>query len=332
MNNMVSIVGGGPAGASLATFLSSEESNVTLYEKSPERRKPCGGALTWRVVEKYGKILHLNEVPMYSSKELFLDFEGKVLKVYSTKNLVYVVDRLAFDNHLRNLAQSNGAKIETKNIANPMEINDSLVVDSRGFEPSKKQYSLKVAICKMKEPKMMFVYRKNMISKGYFWVFPIDESHADVGVGGMVGGIRTPLKDAFDWFAKEVGATPEVSMGWGISHSRHFNNLIIDAGDKKIVKVGERAKIVNSVTGEGIYYAIRSSEILSSCILKNDLDSYQRKLKKEFNTEFLLSDIIIGMTPYLPKYVMVQLVKMIAGMILKNVEIKDSNEKIIQGS
>jgi len=328
---MVSIVGGGPAGASLATFLSGEGIDVILYEKSPERRKPCGGGFSWRVVEKYGKILHLNEVPMFGSKELFLDFEGKVIKAHSNQDLVYVVDRLVFDNHLRNLAQSNGTKIETKNIADPKEIDDSLIVDSRGFEPSKKQYSLKVAICKMKEPKMMFVFRRNMISKGYFWVFPIDESHADVGVGGIVGNIETPLKDAFDWFAKEVGATPEVNMGWGISHGRDFNNLIMDAGGKKIVKVGERAKIVNPVTGEGIYYAIRSSDILSSCILKNDLDSYQGKLKKEFNNEFLLSDIILGMIPYLPRYIMIQLVKLAVSMILKNVEIIDSNEKLLQG-
>ena len=328
---MVSIIGGGPAGASLATFLSSEGMDVTLYEKSPEKRKPCGGGLTWRVVDNYGKSLHLKEVPMFGSKEIFLDYNGKVFEVKSNRNLVYVVDRLIFDNHLRNLAKARGAKVEKKNIADPMEIDDSIVVDSRGFVPSKYQYSLKVSLCKMDNPKMMFVFRSKMLSRGYFWVFPTDETHADVGVGGAVGSIETPLKDAFDWFAKEVGATPEVNMGWGISPGREFNSLVTEVGEKKIIRVGERAKIVNPITAEGIYYAIRSSDILSDCILKNALDSYQGKLKKEFNNEFLFSEMIVKMLPYIPKYVMVLLVKMIARRLLKNVEIVDVNEKIIQG-
>lgn len=328
---MVSIVGGGPAGASLATFLSREMDGITLFERNPEKRKPCGGGLTWRVLEKYGETLSLKDVPMYGSKEIYADFEGKVVRIKSRKPLVYVADRLILDNHLRDLAQSQGATVEKKSVLDIGEVEDDVIVDSRGFEPSKNQYSLKVSMCKMNEPKMMFAWRRKMLSKGYFWVFPIDESHADVGVGGVVGSIKVSLKDAFDWFCKEVGAIPEVNMGWGISINRNFSNLITEIEGKKIIKVGERAKIVNPLTGEGIYYAMRSAELLSQCLLKDNIGSYEGAVKKEWGGEFLVSDMLLSTIPIMPRSLFIFLLKSAPKIFFKNIEVTNFDGQILKG-
>ena len=325
---MVSIVGGGPAGASAAIFLSENFNDINLYEKSPERRKPCGGGLTWRVLEQYGKRLALNEVPMHGSKEAYIDFEGQVLRFDFKENVVYVADRLVLDNHLRSLAESKGVKL-IRERASPEKIEDDIVIDSRGFESSKRQYSLKVALCRLKNPKLIFLWRRKFISEGYFWCFPTDEHHADIGVGGIVGKINTPITEAFDWFAKRLGAIPEINMGWGISHSSNFKNLVATEKDKKIVKIGERAKIVNPLTGEGIYYAIRSADILSQSLIGDNLDSYEKDIKKEWRKEFLVSDLALRATSILPKGLVVLLMKMAVLRKFKNVKVSNVKELLV---
>jgi flavin-dependent dehydrogenase len=42
----VAVVGGGPSGASLARWLAADGAQVTLFDHSHPREKPCGGGLT----------------------------------------------------------------------------------------------------------------------------------------------------------------------------------------------------------------------------------------------------------------------------------------------
>jgi flavin-dependent dehydrogenase len=46
--------------------------------------------------------------------------------------------------------------------------------------------------------------------------------------------------------------------------------------------IGDAASFVEPISGEGIYYAIYSAEILAGCILKNDLSLYQQLCMKHF--------------------------------------------------
>ncbi|MEM5829305.1 MAG: hypothetical protein QW040_00345 [Candidatus Aenigmatarchaeota archaeon] len=149
---------------------------------------------------------------------------------------------------------------------------------------------------------------KKLISRGYFWIFPINRKLANIGCAGTRNGLKTTLDKAFEWFLEETGAKPLVIMKYPVTMYNKISNLIYRDGDKIVVKVGERAGLVNPLTGEGIYHAIRSSEILSECI-GDDIFSYQKKVEDEFRKELTISKFLVGSFPIIPNSLKIFLLK-----------------------
>ena len=54
---------------------------------------------------------------------------------------------------------------------------------------------------------------------------------------------------------------------------------------KNIALVGDAAVQVKPLTGGGIYYGLKSAELLVKCIRENKLDEYGRRLKKKYERE-----------------------------------------------
>jgi digeranylgeranylglycerophospholipid reductase len=54
---------------------------------------------------------------------------------------------------------------------------------------------------------------------------------------------------------------------------------------KNIALVGDAAVQVKPLTGGGIYYGLKSAELLVKCIIDNRLDEYDKRLKKKFGRE-----------------------------------------------
>ena len=54
---------------------------------------------------------------------------------------------------------------------------------------------------------------------------------------------------------------------------------------KNIALVGDAAVQVKPLTGGGIYYGLKSAELLAECIRDNRLDEYDRRLKKKYGRE-----------------------------------------------
>ncbi|NYT03699.1 MAG: hypothetical protein GKC00_03225, partial [Candidatus Methanofastidiosa archaeon] len=75
-------------------------------------------------------------------------------------------------------------------------------------------------------------------------------------------------------------------------HPIPFGNLIEKPVYKNSILIGDAAGLVNSVTGEGIYYAQRSAEIVAEAILKDYTN--QGKLDEEYSNNlnlFLLPEL-----------------------------------------
>jgi flavin-dependent dehydrogenase len=54
---------------------------------------------------------------------------------------------------------------------------------------------------------------------------------------------------------------------------------------KNIALVGDAAVQVKPLTGGGIFYGLKSAELLAECIRDNRLDEYDRRLKRKFGKE-----------------------------------------------
>ena len=62
MTTSVAVVGAGPAGAFCAWRLAAAGMDVTVYDPSHPREKPCGGGVTARVFERWPELEPLRQL------------------------------------------------------------------------------------------------------------------------------------------------------------------------------------------------------------------------------------------------------------------------------
>ncbi len=118
---------------------------------------------------------------------------------------------------------------------------------------------------------LYFGYIKN----GYAWIFPnMDKSI--IGIGDLLKDINNDnINDMFIDFLislrfdkKTIDSFIKKIRG----HPIPFGNYIEKPIYKKTILIGDAAGFVNSITGEGIYYAHKSAEIAANAILKDYTD------------------------------------------------------------
>jgi flavin-dependent dehydrogenase len=310
----ISIVGGGPSGCSTGIFLAKKGfSNITIYERNPNIRKACGGGLSWRIVDRYGEFV--KDVESYPVKSTHFDFDGRTLDFEFKKNIGVIVDRLEFDRNLREVAGSYGVEIIRK-IANMENLKSKTIVDASGTKRSEHPCICAQAFTKFRNPKMSLFFRTDVNPSSYFWIFPMSDNYANIGLGGNPATFKVPLLQAFRNFTKEFGMKVGRTYLHPISMFSEKTSLTQTARGRTILRVGEAASLVNSATGEGIYYALRSGELAAYSISNgNQAKMYENSIKKEIFGELKHSESVynsIMCSPrFLRKYIFLFLLKML---------------------
>jgi len=127
------IIGAGPAGATAATFLARSDAiiSVIILEKDTfPRNKPCGGALTVRIFERFEYLSTEQTESVIHGGYLYApNLVSKVKIEDPEKPVGYMVLRKNFDNLLVEKAKESGAKlIENAKIENFEILNDEVKV------------------------------------------------------------------------------------------------------------------------------------------------------------------------------------------------------------
>ena len=112
--------------------------------------------------------------------------------------------------------------------------------------------------------------------EGYLWVFPRC-GHLSVGICGK-GEPTQKMRVRMERYMAErgistQGATFYAHMIPALEKASWRRNRISGEG---WMAVGDAAGLVDPVTGEGLYYAIRSGDLAAAALL-NDADDLQRK-------------------------------------------------------
>jgi len=127
--------------------------------------------------------------------------------------------------------------------------------------------------------------------KGYLWAFPRVDNLA---VGIVSNRYRkTNVKDMEKRLLHFIERyypeqTPKISVRGAyipLFCADDIKNIRIC--DNNWALIGDAATFVDPVGGEGIYYAIYSAEILSQCILENELALYQQLCMKHFGENLI---------------------------------------------
>lgn len=317
----VIIVGGGPAGACLAYRLAREGLDVLLLERSSlPRSKPCAGGITRRAVQE----LPFDPEPVIEEKISSFIFGCRPcdpVEIVTAEPEVYTVRRENFDAFLLHRAASAGAgiitgirvqKVETggagcrviaggktfrcKILAGADGAN-SIVARALGLSCRK---ACGVTLdCHLPLPAGIPEGLRGTIRidygflQGYAWVFP-KKGSLSIGAGSMQGpaeGVRPALEKMIASLQLKVAAEPIAKRGWILPLNPFPRRLHSSAA----LLLGDAAGLVDSFSGEGIFYALKSARLAAGVIVDTfmdpcpDLRGYSALIKAEMGPELAIA-------------------------------------------
>jgi geranylgeranyl reductase family protein len=308
----VAILGGGPAGAFAAEQLASAGLRVSLFDEKLAWEKPCGGGLTHKAYSQYPFLIE-NDTPKRFVNETTLAAPnaGEVRLKLDEPLVIY--SRLDLNRMLLERAERAGAQIEKARVtrlerrssgwqlrtpAGVAEADFCIVATGARnplrdvgtqLRPEDTMSALGYYVPGAQE-RIDIQFLPNL--EGYIWVFPRC-GHLSVGICGK-GEPAAALRKRLDLYMQERGIPSK-----GASFYSHLlpsletrswkSNRVAGEG---WMAVGDAAGLVDPITGEGLYYAIRSGDLAAGALLEAGhagADAhYRRLLRRDFAADLEL--------------------------------------------
>jgi geranylgeranyl reductase family protein len=322
----VIVVGGGPSGLLIASFLAETGLSVVVFDQNSEIGKHvvCSGVMSKEGFSRYDlpkkAILGgLKEADLFSPG-------GSCISYVHPEEAVVVVDRHIFDKELAEISIANGAEIWLNSRVSSLSVTDEYVEailkseegDRKVFadvgviatgvkynlqstlglgRPKKVVKGLQVEIL-TENVERLRVYWGRRYSTGFFgWAIPLTEGRTRVGVmteGHGMEGLNSILS--------EIGKYSEICPeGNGVKRRGIAFGTIPRSFSDRIVVIGEAAGQIKTTTGGGIYYGLLSAELASEVIgkaFKNGsfkaeiLSEYERKWRKMLGKEIIVGEYL----------------------------------------
>ena len=292
----VAVLGGGPAGAFAAERLASAGLDTVVLDEKLAWEKPCGGGLTYKAYCQYPFLLE-NDVPKKIVTDTYLAAPraGAVKMGLSRPLLIY--SRLDLNRMLLDRAEQAGAQLEKTRVLaiqrsgagwllktqhGSMEA-DFCIVATGARNALRNVGTEWTAADTMYALGYYVPNRQDHIDiqflshlEGYIWVFPRC-GHLSVGICGK-GESAQSLRARLERYMDEKGIPYKGASFYGhmlpsLEGMGWRKNRV--AGDGWLA-VGDAGGLVDPITGEGLYYAMRSGD-LASQVLLNESQSFAEK-------------------------------------------------------
>ncbi len=285
--NPVAVLGGGPAGAFAAERLATAGAPVMVFDDRLAWEKPCGGGLTFKAYHRYPFLLD-NGKPKKLIRRLRLAAPGAGAVDISLREPLVVYSRLDLNEMLLERAARAGARIEKTRVLR-------LTPRGCGWRIETTHGSAEASFCvvatgarnPLREVGTAWTAADTMIALGYYlpaeqehidiqflpglqgyiWIFPRC-GHLSVGICGK-GEPAQVLRGRLEAYLREKG------LGWkdGVFYSHVLPSLARGSWNRNRVAgpgwlaAGDAAGLVDPITGEGLYYALRSADLAAGVVL-----------------------------------------------------------------
>jgi len=303
----VGIVGAGVGGSYLSYLLSKKGLDNIIFDFRAPHEKLCGGGVSYKTVAKFPIIDELPCPRKVVWKSTFISPKDRMVKVEFEKP-VTIFNRRDLDYLLLKKAREYGAHFRKEKVHAftlegdhwriSTETGDYIAEILVGADgalsrtrrklkvPSMKGNYFFALQCFLDVEKDFIIYKFFSDLEGYIWSFPRVDSLA-VGIASKYYGRKNynDMKEKLLYFIKRYypEQTKRISLrGAYIPFFSAKKLQDVSICSKNWALIGDAASFVEPISGEGIYYAIYSAEILAECILKNELPLYQQICMKHF--------------------------------------------------
>lgn len=305
----VAVVGAGPAGTLLAWRLASRGASVTVYDASHPREKPCGGGLTAKAMALLPEAPADDPLParrvdrcVFESGrgervDLDLarpvaiasrtDLDGWLLRRATAAGAVHVAERVVEVDADGGLRTAAGAA--RHDLVVGADGAGSLV--RRTFVGAVPPARLTMAAGWFATGASEMTVRFAPGLAGYLWLFPrLDH----VGVGICAPLAAQPTRDLLARLRREAARSfPALADEDAETYAHTIPSPSTDPACLREIAgarwalVGDAAALADPVTGEGIYYALRSSLVLADALESGGPARYPERLLEDFGHELL---------------------------------------------
>jgi len=303
----IAIVGGGPAGALCGERLASHGFGVTIYDERLAWEKPCGGGLTHKAIEAYPFLLDspapkkiIRTAELISGGGHRARFEmSRPIVIYARK----VLNGLLLDRAVAagctavcsrvTRVDTDGASVRL--MAGGEERTSDFVVLAAGARNQLLPETTALGAMDLEVTLGYFVpTEEDMIKvkflkefEGYLWSFPRAD-HLSVGICAKMGQNPThQLRRHLDDFVREEKIPMDGAQFY--SHMLPSPQAQTIRGRRIVGRnwamAGDAAACVDPITGEGLYYALRSGDLLAQALIEGQPQAYPERLRGAFSAD-----------------------------------------------
>ena len=306
--NRIAVLGGGPAGAFAAERLAGAGLETCVFDEKLAWEKPCGGGLTYKAYQQYPFLID-NEVPKKVVTGTYLAAPQVGAVKLELNHPLIIYSRFDLNRMLLERASRAGAQLEKTRVLGVTRSAGRWRIETRGGSvdvdycivatgarnPLRNVGTQWTAADTMSALGYYVETQQDHIDiqflpnlEGYVWIFPRC-GHLSVGICGK-GEPAQCLRARLEHYLDEKG----IPWRGSAFYSHMLPSLDTRAWKTNRVAgegwlaVGDAAGLVDPITGEGLYYAMRSADLATEVVLNEShsgsekAQAYRDLLRRDF--------------------------------------------------
>ncbi len=304
----IAIVGGGPAGAMAAAALAGGGRKVVLFDEKLAWEKPCGGGLTHKALEEWPFLREARvERNWVRACELIGPSGRRVC--FPLDHPITIFSRRVLNGLLLDRAREAGAEVVRARVlaieqhaglwrvrSDRGTLDAAYLVLAAGARNSfRRQFSRPFVPEDLMATAGYYIPGQSHLMQirflgglhGYIWIFP-RAGHFSAGICGKLRGQSTAqLRRLLERLLPQFG----LDFAGAKFYSHVLPSLRVSTLRQEAVSgegwamIGDAAGFVDPITGEGLYYALRSATLLSHALLAGQPESYPALLRQDLLPE-----------------------------------------------
>jgi geranylgeranyl diphosphate/geranylgeranyl-bacteriochlorophyllide a reductase len=303
----IAIIGGGPSGAMCGEQLARAGHGVDIFDEHLAWEKPCGGGLTHKAVECFPFLLDSSQPKKLVRSVELISSEGHRATI-EMPNPIVIYSRTVLNGLLLDRAEKAGCRVHRSHVIAVETAADKprycvegewqntdfvvlaagarnqLLPGTRALQPDELEMTQGYFVPQTADG-ITIKFLPDF--DGYIWSFPRFD-HLSVGIcGSMASHTSTELRTHLRGFVDKEKISTEGAKFY--SHvlpspqERTFSERTVVG--KNWALIGDAAAWVDPLTGEGLFYAMRSGELLGRSLAEGCPEKYPAWVKAAFSSE-----------------------------------------------